>query len=310
MRKGWIWGGFGVLLTVAVLSGFVPDLQLAAELRKARQEGLLDLPATRVDPAHDAHRAFRKALLDNQAAAERIRLHPESRGWDPNASTVRFIGAVVSASELPGSDRTREDPFSVPEPPPSSGRLVPSHDPDLYVAVAAEEIEARAKDEADLLRAARIARLLDRENDVHDSQIWAGLANALLDRAKSLNVPERSLVEELGPPPDARRILQRRFARVVAGLELDRTAGKAAQLWGVGSKRAELGYIRYWRGFFRQATDEAALVRTLGAEALTIDAQDRKVTEAHPIVVFGVGALWTGWAAELDRLRARMEAVR
>jgi len=297
VRKAWFWGAFGTLLVGGILTGFVPDLRLTAERHAALDEGLLEPSAAPVVPGRDAKRAFRQALYENKAAAQRIRLHPESRGWEPNASTVRFVDAAVAASKLPQTDWSGDDPLALPQPTTPIGGIVWNEQPDAYVVSAGEEIAGRAKDESDLMRATRVAGLLDREANLRAAQLWTGLANTILDRAKALHVPPRGLIAALGPPPEVPSLFRRRFSRVVARIERERAAGRMGAWTG---KSEEIRYIHVWRDQFRRKPLDATIL------GKTVEATDPRF-EGTPVLFPGPSAPpWSAWANELEKLKTRM----
>lgn len=307
MDKRLIWGGFGALLLVGILGGYVPDVRLAWELRKARDEGLFGTTPPRIALAESGNRAFAQALAANRAAAERIRLHPESRGWAPNASTVRFVDDVLEAADRPGRDWVGSDPNALPHSVAPKGMIgISDQSPPLYVVVAGEEIAARAKDEARLLRAVKVASLLNRTGSLRESQLWGNLANRILDRARDLGVSPRAIVREFGPPPEPRRILQTRFARAIESMEDDR----AHRNWSVGDIRSEGAYLRSVRSLLREAPQGKGFAAWLRRRGPEIPLVDRHIGGIRTGFIPLPASEWERWATDLDRLRARMEAAR
>ena len=301
MKKGLIWGGFGALLLIGIVSGYAPDLMLARDLAAAREEGLLTLPPARtVAKEDDAKPMYLAARSKHASAAMRLITHFSSEAKTPSSEVLAYLRAVSAGSSRPRCSRLEAANVEM------GGYSLTS---DLYQA--AKFIEVRATDETSLLPAAQIARHLGMQNDILASGYGAILTSRMLDHAAKLNLPvdaRQRIVNAIGPLPDPREVLRRHIAETVGLMEM------SAQEQGRSASRIrrEGDYLRFWRGFFASARQGGGFVKAMeGNDAKIRDAEVRANQYTDPGRLTGRrNEPWSAWGTLIEKANARLAAGR
>ena len=293
-RNAWIWGGFGALLFVGILSGYAPDLMLARELRAARDEGLLNRdPSPTVRRADDARLAYASATARFPNAPSRLAGDFARQVVSPDLAVSGYLAAMARASARPGYAHSEEDSWY--------GRGTESN-----VFLAGKALAMRAKTRTDLLAAARLAGHLRSQRDLTVLGYGALLVPRVLDRAAALDLDAAPIRAALAPSLTPREALRRHVAETVARFEREARAEGAK----VTRTRREAAYLRFWRPLFAENREGPGFEAALGKAEAAIQPAESSAgiyTDLRGIVG-ATSTPWTAWVAALTQANARLKA--
>jgi len=305
VRNTWIWRGFGALLFVGILAGYVPDLMIVSTMRGARAEGLLTLPPSPNPSGKDDARPLYVAAATKYAQAPALLETDYARQIKtPAPHVVKYLDAMAVASERPFCSTVEDNAWDYrgqEEQKITTGSL---HS-------AAKAIVDRATDERGLRAAARIARHLALQESARAPLYTALLGVRALDRAAVLGLDaaaRRRVADAFGPPLEPREAFRRRVA--YSAVEFERRNKEEGPR--VGRTRDEERYLRFWRGFFRTApTGGSAFVGAVRERAEEIERAEStgRYTDLTP-VVGGAPHPWLAWTQRLEAANARLKAGR
>ena len=297
MRRGWIWGGFGALLVVGIVTGYAPDVMLASAQREARAKGLLTAPPAKIPYTEDARVLFNSGTEKYADAPSLLANDFARQTKTPAPHVTKYLDAIAVAAKRPRCSPLEEE---------WSGRYSNRAD-SAALANAGRALAIRATDETTLLAAARIAYHLGTQSSWSAAIRWGTLVPAVLDRAGTLDLSadaRRRLALAMGPATPPREKLWRHVVATVQGLEeMTRSAGAS-----VGRTRQENGYLRFWLGFFAKAPSDtgfADAVHGADSQIQTAESQGGQYVD-YPTLSGAPKGPWTQWVDAVERANARI----
>jgi len=304
LNRKLVWIGASLFFVIAVGSGFIPDLRLSSELRKAKQAGLTILDHPNVIPSVDdnATIAYRQTISKFGSIPALIASDLARQIKENKPQTRRYVQAMCVASKRPafvplgaGSE-------------PNSGYSLPI-ETTVFTAARAAIMLGTTKD--DLEGPARMAKHLGDRGTALEVGQWAYLVNAIFNRAKVLHLSaedQSRIATLLGPPPSAWQALHNHVARKILKME----ANAKLEGRGVGRVREEAAYLQFWREFFTENPKDRPIKEAVRAkESVIQDGENRNGEFMDFQGLFGSSVNpWTDWAGLVDGASQRLAAAR
>ncbi len=302
MKRKFVWLGAGVFFVIAVGSGFIPDLRLGSEIRKARESGLMLLDRPEVQPkAEDNASPVYRGVITKFGSLPRFLISDFAGQVKANTPQMgRYLQAMSDASKCPAYSPVEN----------GAAENTPDQPVDVYLFATARAATELATGADQLEGPARMAKHLgDRGTALKVGQ-WAFMVNAVLDRAKALHLsPAQSfrIASLLGPPLSARQALHDHVARTIRKME------DTAKMDGRGASRVrdEVAYLQFWREFFAENPPNRPIKEVVRAkESLVEEAEARNGDYMDFEGLFGPSASpWTDWAKLVDEASQRLASA-